>query len=86
MRLSDTLIALGAAAAAVSAAEPPTASDTFHESLTLHPLPDGKLSVLFQFTTHFDLHTDEDGERIGELRSSTLFTSSADIQSSHITR
>ena len=28
-------------------------SDTFGESLTLHPLPDGKLSVLFEFTTHF---------------------------------
>ncbi|RXK42297.1 hypothetical protein M231_00287 [Tremella mesenterica] len=27
--------------------------DAFHESLTLHPLPDGKLSVLFEFTTHF---------------------------------
>ncbi|KAK8854554.1 hypothetical protein IAR55_003293 [Kwoniella newhampshirensis] len=28
-------------------------SDSFHESLTLHPLPDGKLSVLFEFTTYF---------------------------------
>lgn len=27
--------------------------DSFHESLTLHPLPDGKLSVLFEFTTYF---------------------------------
>ncbi|WWD19310.1 hypothetical protein CI109_103768 [Kwoniella shandongensis] len=28
-------------------------SSSFHESLTLHPLPDGKLSVLFEFTTYF---------------------------------
>ncbi|OXB35774.1 hypothetical protein LQV05_005784 [Cryptococcus neoformans] len=28
-------------------------SNSFHESLTLHPLPDGKLSVLFEFTTYF---------------------------------
>lgn len=28
-------------------------ADTFHESLTVHPLPDGKLSVLFEFTTYF---------------------------------
>ncbi|KGB76328.2 phosphatidylinositol glycan class T [Cryptococcus deuterogattii R265] len=27
--------------------------NSFHESLTLHPLPDGKLSVLFEFTTYF---------------------------------
>ena len=26
---------------------------SFEESLTLHPLPDGKLSVLFEFTTRF---------------------------------
>ncbi|WVQ72702.1 hypothetical protein IAR50_002262 [Cryptococcus sp. DSM 104548] len=32
-----------------------SASDSFHESLTLHPLPDGKLSVLFEFTTYFTL-------------------------------
>lgn len=31
-------------------ASPP---ESFVESLTLHPLPDGKLSVLFEFTTHF---------------------------------
>ncbi|BEI85142.1 hypothetical protein CcaverHIS002_0505430 [Cutaneotrichosporon cavernicola] len=35
------------------------ARDTLHESLTLHPLPDGKLSVLFEFTTQFDLHHGE---------------------------
>lgn len=29
-------------------------NDSFHESLTLHPLPDGKLSVSFEFTTYFD--------------------------------
>jgi hypothetical protein len=28
-------------------------SNSFHEALTLHPLPDGKLSVLFEFTTYF---------------------------------
>ena len=28
-------------------------TDSFHESLTLHPLPDGRLSVLFEFTTYF---------------------------------
>ena len=44
--LSTALVALGAS----------TPQDTFHESLTLHPLPDGKLSVLFEFTTHFNLH------------------------------
>ena len=27
--------------------------ESFHESLTLHPLPNGKLSVLFEFTTLF---------------------------------
>nr|ODN91950.1 phosphatidylinositol glycan, class T [Cryptococcus depauperatus CBS 7841] len=27
--------------------------NTFQESLTLHPLPDGKVSVLFEFTTRF---------------------------------
>ncbi|CAD6583627.1 MAG: tetrahydrofolate synthase, partial [Tremellales sp. Tagirdzhanova-0007] len=27
--------------------------NSFHESLTLHPTPDGKLSVLFEFTTYF---------------------------------
>ncbi|KAK4689618.1 GPI-anchor transamidase subunit T, partial [Tremellales sp. Uapishka_1] len=30
-----------------------SSSDSFSESLTLHPLPDGRLSVLFEFTTHF---------------------------------
>jgi phosphatidylinositol glycan class T len=28
-------------------------SNSFHEALTLQPLPDGKLSVLFEFTTYF---------------------------------
>ncbi|ORX38276.1 GPI transamidase component PIG-T [Kockovaella imperatae] len=30
-----------------------TYDESFHESLTLHPLPDGRLSVLFEFTTLF---------------------------------
>ena len=30
-------------------------ADAFRESLILHPLPDGKLSVLFEFTTDFTL-------------------------------
>jgi phosphatidylinositol glycan class T len=30
------------------------AREAFHESLTLLPLPDGKLSVSFDFTTDFD--------------------------------
>jgi phosphatidylinositol glycan class T len=30
------------------------ARESFHESLTLFPLPDGKLSVSFDFTTDFD--------------------------------
>lgn len=30
------------------------AIESFHESLTLTPLPDGKLSVSFDFTTEFD--------------------------------
>jgi phosphatidylinositol glycan class T len=46
MRLAAPILLAAAAAA----------RDTFHESLTLHPLPDGKLSVLFEFTTQFDLH------------------------------
>lgn len=50
LRLAVLSAALGATAAI---AAPP---DTLHESLTLHPLPDGKLSVLFEFTTHFSLH------------------------------
>lgn len=41
---------------AIALAAAVTARDTFHESLTLHPLPDGKLSVLFEFTTQFSLH------------------------------
>lgn len=43
-------------AAPIFLAAAAAARDTFHESLTLHPLPDGKLSVLFEFTTQFDLH------------------------------
>lgn len=43
-------------AAALAAVADASARDTFHESLTLHPLPDGKLSVLFEFTTQFSLH------------------------------
>ncbi|KAL7422530.1 Subunit of the glycosylphosphatidylinositol transamidase complex-like protein [Cryptotrichosporon argae] len=30
--------------------------DTFTESLTVRPLPDGRLSVAFEFTTAFELH------------------------------
>ncbi|OCF40715.1 hypothetical protein I317_05487 [Kwoniella heveanensis CBS 569] len=30
-----------------------TEQDAFYESLTLRPLPDGRLSVLFEFTTYF---------------------------------
>lgn len=30
------------------------ARENFHESLTVLPLPDGKLSVSFDFTTEFD--------------------------------
>ncbi|KLT45242.1 Gpi16 subunit, GPI transamidase component [Cutaneotrichosporon oleaginosum] len=43
-------------AAPILLAAAAVARDTFHESLTLHPLPDGKLSVLFEYTTQFDLH------------------------------
>jgi phosphatidylinositol glycan class T len=31
-----------------------SAAESYHESLTLHPLPDGKLSVSFDFTTYFE--------------------------------
>lgn len=62
MRLSDALVALCLGASALAAGRP----DTFHESLTLHPLPDGQLSVLFQFTTQFSLHNNAAGDRIGE--------------------
>jgi phosphatidylinositol glycan class T len=30
-------------------------ADSFRESLTLHPLPDGKISILFEFTTTFSI-------------------------------
>lgn len=30
-----------------------TTTNSFRETLTVHPLPDGKLSVLFEFTTYF---------------------------------
>lgn len=66
MRLLDTFPLLGLAVSAF-ATEQRALQDVFHESLTLHPLPDGKLSVLFQFTTQFSLHNNVDGERIGEL-------------------
>lgn len=65
MRLLDTLHLLGLAATVLATGQR-APEDTFHESLTLHPLPDGKLSVLFQFTTHFSLHHNADGERIGK--------------------
>ncbi|TXT09217.1 hypothetical protein VHUM_02691 [Vanrija humicola] len=54
MRLSYFLAVLSISG--LAAAQPSPPPDTFHESLTLHPLPDGKLSVLFEFTTHFSLH------------------------------
>ena len=49
MLLSSLLLRFLVAALSV-AAHP---DDSFHEVLTLHPLPDGKLSVLFEFTTYF---------------------------------
>lgn len=58
MRLSYFLSVLSIAGLASSQPTNPP-PDTFHESLTLHPLPDGKLSVLFEFTTHFSLHGGE---------------------------
>lgn len=61
MNMRHVLAAALAAAATASATV--SARDTFHESLTLHPLPDGKLSVLFEFTTHFDLHHGADRTR-----------------------
>lgn len=36
-------------------------ADAFRESLTLHPLPDGKLSVLFEFETDFSLSRSHSG-------------------------
>lgn len=54
MRLSHFIAVLSTAVLASGSGQ-----DTFHESLTLHPLPDGKLSVLFEFTTHFSLHNSD---------------------------
>lgn len=73
MRLFDTFTALGLAATALATGKS-AADDTFHESLTLHPLPDGKLSVLFQFTTHFSLHNNADGERIGQWLEAFMYS------------
>lgn len=53
MMLLSTLIATLLAPAVAHAAP----GDSFHETLTLHPLPDGKLSVLFEFTTYFTART-----------------------------
>lgn len=86
MRLSETLGVLGLAATALAFQQPPKA-DSFHESLTLHPLPDGKLSVLFQFTTHFSLHNNDNGERIGRFKEdSYTLASLANLQSNPIIR
>lgn len=85
MRLLDTFPLLGLAVTALST-EQGVPEDTFHESLTLHPLPDGKLSVLFQFTTHFSLHNNADGERFGESLAAVSRLDRADGQRSHITR
>jgi phosphatidylinositol glycan class T len=48
-----TLLTLALSAVNVIASH---SNDAFHESLTLHPLPDGKLSVLFEFSTYFAGH------------------------------
>ena len=47
--------------------------DAFHESLTLHPLPDGKLSVLFEFSTYFTSTPSHSSicERLSDVWSST---------------
>jgi phosphatidylinositol glycan class T len=45
-------------------------SNSFHEALTLHPLPDGKLSVLFEFTTYFA--SASTGSSLRELLSTLL--------------
>lgn len=68
MMLLSTLIAT-LLAPALTRAVP---GDSFHESLTLHPLPDGKLSVLFEFTTYFTARTKtgrtrEDKSRIHDV-------------------
>lgn len=49
-------LALIALPLAVAVIVPKEGSDSFHESLTLNPLPDGKVSVLFEFTTYFTRH------------------------------
>lgn len=54
MRLSHFVAVLSSAV--LASAGPTSPQDAFHEVLTLQPLPDGKLSVLFEFTTHFSLH------------------------------
>ncbi|WVQ95198.1 hypothetical protein IAU59_002292 [Kwoniella sp. CBS 9459] len=54
--LLTPIISAAAAAAAPSAVERGLAAgeeESFYESLTLRPLPDGRLSVLFEFTTYF---------------------------------
>ncbi|WVQ81825.1 hypothetical protein IAT38_003952 [Cryptococcus sp. DSM 104549] len=53
MLLSSLKLTLFAAALSAVGATADSPSNSFHESLTLHPLPDGKLSVLFEFTTVF---------------------------------
>lgn len=56
------LLGLGLSVASAKASQSP--SESYHESLTLHPLPDGKLSVSFDFTTYFSSPPNQD-EGIG---------------------
>lgn len=74
MRLRH-LAASSALGATLALAAPP---DTFHESLTLQPLPDGKLSVQFEFTTHFSLHTSP-----GRTREASTGSKLTEAQSHH---
>ncbi|WRT68675.1 uncharacterized protein IL334_005654 [Kwoniella shivajii] len=50
---SLSLLLLAPIYAAASKASRHHPDDAFYESLTLHPLPDGRMSVLFQFETEF---------------------------------
>lgn len=68
MRLSQLA---GLAATVLAATASSTPPDEFHETLTLRPLPDGKLSVHFEFTTRFSLHG-SDGGRIRKLSQTPL--------------
>jgi phosphatidylinositol glycan class T len=46
---------------------PVVLADAFRESLTLTPLPDGKLSVLFEFETDFTLSRSRSGMSVTDL-------------------